>query len=187
MFDSEIGLMLKISIIRLGAIQDTFGPGPSGADQIEEKVTDHNRLLRNDLHHFASLQDGKGIWFNRSIFPGYDAIEAETVDLTNSVDAIVRIAGYQGDRAVFLAYFMEQRLNTRVQTGVFGGVEFVFYQDVVRSKLLFWRHLRHGFQDWALSNADFGSDLIEVEVWLSYGAVEVENNCSNFHVGRMLY
>jgi len=93
------------------------------------------------------------------------------VDLADFIDAVMGIPRYQGDRAVFLAYFMEQHMNARVQTGVVGGVEFVFYQDVIRSKLFIGRHLRHGFEDGSFADADFGSDLIEVEVWLSYGAV----------------
>lgn len=59
-------------------------------------------------------------------------------------------------------------------------------QDGLGLASLLVGHLAHGFKNGALDVADVAANLVEIQAGSGEGAVEIKDDCCNFHIQRIL-
>lgn len=163
--------------------QDGAGAGGSAAEEIEEVVADDEGIGGVDVEGAAGVQDGEGVGLDWAVLSGDDTIEGKAVLGADALDAVAAIARDQGEGILALAAVGEDLVDAGIEPGVLGGVEFVSVEDCFGSASLLGVHGLHGFKDGACGNADFGTDLVEIEAGFCNRAVEIEDNRGNCHSG----
>lgn len=153
---------------------DGFDVGGEAGFDVVLAVADHPGVGGGDVEFLAGEEQGGGVGFEAGVFAGDDDLEAQVVAGEDGLGAGATVARDDRGGDLLMGDPGEELIAAGVEGGGGGGALFVLVEDGVGGGFFGGIHLRDGFEDGAVADAEVAFDGGEVEHGCGECAVHVE-------------